>query len=114
MRTKTLLLSGVVAALSSVAVMAQVIHLMRSATSTWSAPPGFSIIANQLNTGNNVITNLFHVPTDGSQDFDTIYKYVNTGNPTTSGYLAILNMDSGQSSELLGRRRSYDNDAQPW
>jgi hypothetical protein len=95
MRTKTLLLSGVVAALSSASLMAQVYSLNAVGYINVTCPPGFSIIANQLNTGNNVITNLFTVPSDGSQDYNTIYKFVNTGNPSTSGYLAILNMDSG-------------------
>ena len=79
MRTKTLLLSGVVAALSSASLMAQVYSLNAVGYINVTCPPGFSIIANQLNTGNNVITNLFTVPSNGSQDFDTIYKFVNTG-----------------------------------
>jgi hypothetical protein len=94
MRTKTLLLSGVVAALSSASLMAQVYSLNAVGYINVTCPPGFSIIANQLNTGNNVITNLITVDPAGSMDGDTIYKYVNTGTPSTSGYLAILYADS--------------------
>jgi hypothetical protein len=93
MRTKTLLLSGVVAALSSASLMAQVYSLNAVGYINVTCPVGFSIIANQLNTGNNVITNLFTVDPAGSMDGDTLYKYVNTGVPATTGY-AILSMDS--------------------
>jgi hypothetical protein len=94
MRTKTLLLSGVVAALSSVSLMAQVYSLNAVGYINVTCPVGFSIIANQLNTGNNVITNLIQVDPGGSMDGDTIYKYVNTGTPSTSGYHAVLSADS--------------------
>jgi len=93
MRTKTLLLSGVVAALSSASLMAQVYSLNAVGYINVTSPVGFSIIANQLNTGNNVITNLIQVDPLGSMDGDTIYKYVNTGVPATTGY-RILTMDS--------------------
>jgi len=97
MRTKTLLLSGVVAALSSAALMAQVYSLNAVGYINVTCPVGFSIICNQLNTGNNVITNLIQVDPAGSMDGDTIYKYVNTGNSHTSGYLAILTANSGDN-----------------
>jgi hypothetical protein len=77
MRTKTLLLSGVVAALSSAAAMAQVYSLNAVGYINVTCPVGFSILANQLNTGNNVITNLIHVDPAGSMDGDTIYKLIN-------------------------------------
>jgi len=74
--------------------MAQVYSLNAVGYINVTCPPGFSIIANQLNTGNNVITNLIPVDPNGSMDGDTIYKFVNTGTPSTSGYHAILSADS--------------------
>ncbi len=96
MRTKTLFLSGVVAALSSAAAMAQVYSLNAVGYINVTCPPGFSIIANQLNTGNNVITNLITVDPNGSMDGDTIYKYVNTGVASTSHYIT-LSANSGDN-----------------
>jgi len=87
MRTKTLLLSGVVAALSSAALMAQVYSLNAVGYINVTCPVGFSIIANQLNTGNNVITNLIQVDPAGSMDGDTIYKLIN-------GHYSSLSADS--------------------
>jgi hypothetical protein len=87
MRTKTLLLSGVVAALSSASLMAQVYSLNAVGYINVTCPPGFSIIANQLNTGNNVITNLIQVDPAGSMDGDTIYK-------VTAGHYSSLIADS--------------------
>jgi len=74
--------------------MAQVYSLNAVGYINVTCPPGFSIIANQLNTGNNVVTNLITVDPGGSMDGDTIYKYVNTGTPSTSHYVT-LTADSG-------------------
>ena len=93
MRTKTLLLSGVVAALSSASLMAQVYSLNAVGYINVTCPVGFSIIANQLNSTNNTVLSLIPVDPAGSEDGDTIYKYANTGVPATTGY-AILTMDS--------------------
>jgi len=43
-----------------------------------AVPPGFSMIANQLESGNNVVTNLLPTAPDGT----TLYKF----NPTTGAY----------------------------
>jgi len=58
MRTKTILLSGVVAALTSASLMAQVYSLNAVGYINVTIPPGFSIIANQLNTTNNNLSPL--------------------------------------------------------
>ncbi|MGA2556207.1 MAG: hypothetical protein ABSG04_08030 [Verrucomicrobiota bacterium] len=88
MRTKTLLLSGVVAALSSACVMAQVYSLNAVGYINVTCPPGFSIMANQLNTTNNNLSPLLDSQLlDSSKDGTTFYKY-NKGN------YAILTVDS--------------------
>jgi hypothetical protein len=76
MRTKTLLLSGVVAALSSVSLMAQVYSLNAVGYINVTCPPGFSIMANQLNTTNNNISPLLDSQlVDGSKDGTTFFKF---------------------------------------
>jgi hypothetical protein len=76
MRTKTLLLSGVVAALSGACAMAQVYSLNAVGYINVTCPPGFSIIANQLNTTNNNISPLLDSQLlDGGHTFVEIFKY---------------------------------------
>jgi hypothetical protein len=90
MRTKTLLLSAVLGALSGASLMAQVYSLNAVGYVNVTCPGadpntgagGYTIIANQLNTGNNVLTNLIAVDPAGSMDGDTVFKY----NPTTQAY----------------------------
>jgi hypothetical protein len=76
MRTKTLVLSAAIGALSSAALMAQVYSVNTVGYINVTIPPGFSIFADQLNSGNNVITNLIAVDPAGSMDGDTIFKIV--------------------------------------
>jgi hypothetical protein len=76
MRTKTILLSAIVGALSSVSLMAQVYSLNAVGYINVSVPAGFSIIANQLNTTNNNISPLLDSQLlDGNHNGVTIYKY---------------------------------------
>jgi len=79
MRTKTLLLSGVVAALSSASLMAQVYSLNAVGYINVTIPPGFSIVANQLNTTNNNLSPLLdsQVNPDGVSGLNlcTFYKF---------------------------------------
>jgi hypothetical protein len=55
MRTKTLLLSAALGALSSASLMAQVYSLNAVGYINVTCPPGFSTVANQLNNGTNFI-----------------------------------------------------------
>jgi hypothetical protein len=81
MRTKTLLLSAVLGALSCASMMAQVYSLNAVGYVNVTCPAqdsvtglgGWAIIANQLNSGDNSITNL--IPVDATMNGDTIYKY---------------------------------------
>jgi hypothetical protein len=91
MRTKTLLLSAVLGALSCASMMAQVyslnavgyVNVTCVAANATTGAGGFTIIANQLNTGNNVLTNLFTVDPAGSMDGDAVIKY----NAATQSYI---------------------------
>jgi hypothetical protein len=58
MRTKTLVLSAIVGALSSASLMAQVYSLNAVGYINVTLKPGFQVIANQLNTTNNNISPL--------------------------------------------------------
>ena len=93
MRTKTLLLSGVVAALSSASLMAQVYSLNAVGYINVTIPPGFSIIANQLNTTNNNISPLLDsfVPSDGVSGLNAcvFYKWSNPGTGAPGSWLAL-------------------------
>jgi len=93
MRTKTLLLSGVVAALSSACVMAQVYSLNAVGYINVTIPPGFSIIANQLNTTNNNISPLLDsfVPSDGTSGLNAcvFYKWSNPGTGAAGAWLSL-------------------------
>jgi hypothetical protein len=90
MRTKTLLLSGVVAALSSVSLMAQVYSLNAVGYINVTVPPNFSIFANQLNAGNNNVSPLLDAQLgDGFHNGITIFKY----NSSTASY-TVLTADS--------------------
>jgi hypothetical protein len=76
MRTKTLLLSAIVGALSSASLMAQVYSLNAVGYINVSVPPQFSIIANQLNTTNNNISPLLDSQLlDGNHSGVTLFKY---------------------------------------
>jgi hypothetical protein len=72
MRTKTLLLSGVVAALTSASLMAQVYSLNAVGYINVTCPPGFSVIANQLNTTNNNLSPLLDSQIDASGSHDNV------------------------------------------
>jgi len=88
MRTKTLLLSGVVAALTSASLMAQVYSLNAVGYINVTIPPGFSIVANQLNTTNNNISPLLDSQLlDGSKDGTTFFKFA-------AGAYTTLTVDS--------------------
>jgi hypothetical protein len=80
MRTKTLILSALAGAFCSASLMAQVYSLNSVGYINVTCPPGFSMIANQLNTGTNVISpNLFDAQmTANSASFNgcVIWKFV--------------------------------------
>lgn len=89
MRTKTLLLSGVVAALSSASMMAQVYSLNAVGYINVTVAPNFSIIANQLNTTNNNISPLLDSQLGtGAYNGISLFKY-----SSVNGY-TILNVNS--------------------
>jgi hypothetical protein len=76
MRTKITLLSTVIGVLSSASLMAQVYSLNAVGYINVTVPPGFSIIANQLNTTNNNISPLLDSQVlDGQHNGLTVYKY---------------------------------------
>jgi hypothetical protein len=76
MRTKTLLLSAIAGVLSSASLMAQVYSLNAVGYINVVVPPGFSIIANQLNTTNNNISPLLDSQLlDGNHSGVTLFKY---------------------------------------
>jgi len=96
MRIKTVLLSGVVAALSSASVMAQVYSLNAVGYINVTLTPGFSILANQLNTTNNNLSPLLDAQIIAEQNPVTglgglnsciLYKY-------ESGNFVILSPDA--------------------
>jgi hypothetical protein len=88
MRTKTLLLSGVVAALSGATVMAQVYSLNAVGYINVTVPPTFSIIANQLNTTNNNVSPLLDGQLlNGGYPGVEIFKY-----SPTAGYTTIIDL----------------------
>jgi hypothetical protein len=90
MRTKTLILSAIVGALSSLSLMAQVYSLNAVGYINETIPPGFSIIANQLNTTNNMMSPLLDSQFQtGNYDGLEFYKYSNG-----SGYAPTLIVDS--------------------
>jgi hypothetical protein len=79
MRTKTMILSAILGALTSASVMAQVYSLNAVGYMNVVCPPGFSIIANQLNTTNNTIGSLINIadPVNGTTEGCNLYKFVN-------------------------------------
>jgi hypothetical protein len=98
MRTKTILLSGVVAALSSASIMAQVYSLNAVGYINVTVPQNFSIIANQLNTTNNNISPLLDSQLlDGSHNGIEIFKY------SSAGYTVLITgQASGQAPAWAG------------
>jgi hypothetical protein len=86
MRTKTILLSAIAGVLSSASLMAQVYSLNAVGYINVTCPPGFSIIANQLNTTNNNISPLLDSQLlDGNHDGTILFKF-----STASGYSAFI------------------------
>jgi hypothetical protein len=76
MRTKTLVLSAIVGALSSASLMAQVYSLNAVGYINVTLAPGFQIIANQLNTTNNNLSPLLDTQVgDGSHDGLEFFKF---------------------------------------
>jgi hypothetical protein len=75
MRTKTLLLSAAVGAAGLLAVNAQVYSVNSVGYINLTIPVGFSMIANQLNSGNNTVGSLFPAVADGT----TLYKFNGVG-----------------------------------
>ena len=75
MRTKTLLLSAAVGAVGLLAADAQVYSVNSVGYINLTIPVGFSMVANQLNTGNNTVGSLLPNVPDGT----TIYKYNGVG-----------------------------------
>jgi hypothetical protein len=93
MRTKTILLSGVVAALSSASIMAQVYSLNAVGYINVTVPPQFSIIANQLNTTNNDLSPLLDSQLlDGGHAGVVLFKY-----SPASGYTVIIDTGTAWS-----------------
>jgi len=90
MRTKTLILSAIVGALSSLSLMAQVYSLNAVGYINVTIPPGFSMIANQLNTTNNNLSPLLDSQfATGNYDGMEFYKFANG-----SGFAPTLIVDS--------------------
>jgi hypothetical protein len=76
MRTKTLVLSAIVGALSSASLMAQVYSLNSVGYINVTLKPGFQIIANQLNTTNNNLSPLLDSQVgDGFHDGLEFFKF---------------------------------------
>jgi hypothetical protein len=76
MRTKTILLSAILGAISGVSLMAQVYSLNAVGYINVTVPNGFSIIANQLNTTNNNVSPLLDSQLgDGNHDGCRVYKF---------------------------------------
>jgi len=76
MRTKTLVLSAIVGALSSASLMAQVYSLNAVGYINVTLAPGFQIIANQLNTTNNNLSPLLDSQVgDGNHDGLEFFKF---------------------------------------
>ena len=96
MRTKTLLLSSLLGALSGLSMMAQstnVYSLNAVGYINVTLPSGFSIIADQLiATPNNEIGNVLPAPQDGTFDGTKLYKFSGAG-----GY-KIYTLDSAQAN----------------
>ena len=74
MRTKTLILSVLLGAVGAFSTMAQtnVFSLNAVGYVNTTCPPGFSIVANPLNTTNNTVVSLIPTPPVGSK----VYKFV--------------------------------------
>jgi hypothetical protein len=100
MRTKTMILSVVLGALTSASVMAQVYSLNAVGYMNVVCPPGFSIIANQLNTTNPTIGSLINIadPVNGTTEECALYKFANG----TFAQTAIISANSITSSNLGG------------
>jgi hypothetical protein len=100
MRTKTMILSAILGALTSASVMAQVYSLNAVGYMNVVCPPGFSIIANQLNTTNNTIGSLINIadPVNGTTELCSLYKFVNGAYIQT----AIVSAGNITSSNLGG------------
>jgi hypothetical protein len=75
MRTKTLLATAVLSAAGVATSMAQVFSVNAVGYINVSVPPGFSLIANQLNNGDNKVTTLIPTAPGGT----TIYKFTGSG-----------------------------------
>ena len=88
MRTKSIILSAIVGALSSVSLMAQVYSLNAVGYINVTLPPGFSMIANQLTTTNNNLSPLLDSQfLSGNFDGVAFFKY-------GSGHYTTLHVDS--------------------
>jgi hypothetical protein len=95
MRTKTILLSGVVAALSGASLMAQVYSLNAVGYINVTVPNGFSIIADQLYSVNQstpqyISPLLDSQLLDGAHNGVEIFKY-----SPTSGYTTLITTSGG-------------------
>src|ERR1022692_4123336 len=76
MRTKTLVLSAILGALSSASLMAQVFSLNAVGYINVTCSPGYSMMANQLNTTNNNISPLLDSQVlDGGKDGTVFFKF---------------------------------------
>jgi hypothetical protein len=73
MRTKLLLSAAVLGVAGVIAASAQVYSVNVVGYINVAVPPGFSMIANQLDSGNNTVGSLMPAPPEGT----TIYKFVN-------------------------------------
>jgi len=93
MRTKTLILSALAGAFCSASLMAQVYSQNSVGYINVTIPPGFSMIANQLNTTNNNLSPLLDSQlSTGNYDSLTFFKYSHS----TSNYIT-LSVDSFSS-----------------
>jgi hypothetical protein len=75
MRTKTLILTAALSAAGVATSMAQVFSVNAVGYINLDVPPGFSLIANQLNAGTNTLAALLPTVPGGT----TVYKFNGTG-----------------------------------
>jgi hypothetical protein len=103
MRTKTLLLSAALGALSSASLMAQVYSLNAVGYINVTCNPGFSMIANQLNTTNNFMSPLLDAQLAANPSFINCAIYKWTGSSFISWIItqkAVNNYSNGVAGAI--------------
>src|SRR5258705_7464824 len=94
MRTKTLLLTAVLAEAASASSMKEVYSVKMVGYINQAIPSGFSMVANQLNgSPDNKVTTVLAAPSNGTQ----VFKF----NPATGGYIFIQFVDGALEGDDL-------------